>query len=181
VKRRLVTLAAVASLLLCIATVALWVRSYWRYDHLSCFAVDGHCVLVSGDGRLGIMFGPNYKGPNAMRADPEFRYWNYAPPEGGLPGQMEIAAYRSWRRIGFAYDPNRLEAYSNNQIAYSSNRFYFPHWLPAAMFALHPAVHLWRRRVTRRRMASNICVACGYDLRATPDRCPECGGVAVSR
>jgi hypothetical protein len=32
VNRRLVTFAAIASLLLCVATVALWVRSYWRLD-----------------------------------------------------------------------------------------------------------------------------------------------------
>jgi hypothetical protein len=52
---------------------------------------------------------------------------------------------------------------------------------PAVVAALG-IVPVWRLRSllrTRRQFQQGLCRACGYDLRGTPDRCPECGTFAV--
>lgn len=53
----------------------------------------------------------------------------------------------------------------------------FPYWLPAAALAVAPGAWLWISRKASRRAAAGLCPGCGYDLRATPSRCPECGAV----
>ena len=51
----------------------------------------------------------------------------------------------------------------------------FPLWAPLAAVLVPWAVALARRRRRRSREHRGLCPECGYDLRATPAKCPECG------
>jgi hypothetical protein len=73
--------------------------------------------------------------------------------------------------LGFFYRPVRFDAMDGIWMA-------APQWLVVAVCILvvgfGPAVRLIREK---RRRSLGRCTRCGYDIRATPDRCPECGTV----
>jgi hypothetical protein len=58
-----------------------------------------------------------------------------------------------------------------------------PWWVVLTIGALLPAL-AWRDLRRGKRMTAQIgkvCLHCGYDLRASRDRCPECGALAPLR
>jgi len=51
----------------------------------------------------------------------------------------------------------------------------FPHWFLALIFAILPAIWLFKWN-KRRKLGPNACPSCGYDLTGNESgKCPECG------
>jgi predicted RNA-binding Zn-ribbon protein involved in translation (DUF1610 family) len=56
-----------------------------------------------------------------------------------------------------------------------------PIWFLLVLLSIPPA--FWLRRTVRRyrRNKKGLCLQCGYDIRASADRCPECGSAIATR
>jgi len=108
-------------------------------------------------------------------------------------GQFEIK-WATWRDSVFHRPSNWVRIVSSSRVSPMNLRFgAVPTWQgrPGSTFWMvgftlaYPLVLLlcslpwliqWRERKRQRRAADlKLCRNCGYDLRATPVRCPECG------
>lgn len=74
-------------------------------------------------------------------------------------------------RIGFGYD--RVVNVAGG--GYSETALAFPFWLIVCIVFAHPATVGLRRTFRRRRRDAGSCATCGYDIRFSQRRCPECG------
>jgi hypothetical protein len=95
-------------------------------------------------------------------------------------GPTCVSQYRSLFRRQ-ALTPLQVPAGANLE---QSLYILIPHWLLVVLTMPLPTywfLKLHRSARRARRVRSGLCLVCGYDLRATPDRCPECGTVARGR
>ena len=186
--RKLFNIAAAISLVLCTAVVAVWVRSYWVSDHMLFADVQGTTVpleysyagmhVVCG----GFVFGAGGEMGLTPAVTSELqsrvgRGWR--PLRRGSGPASDISDYMPVSWHGFGYVTGQPPAFMVWRYRQAVS---VPMWFLVVMFGLAPTV--WLRRVIcakkRFRIAHGLCPACGYDLRATPERCPECGAVAVA-
>lgn len=58
---------------------------------------------------------------------------------------------------------------------YGLGQWSFPIWSVALLLLIPDARERWRRFREGRADLANLCRACGYDLRTSISRCPECG------
>jgi hypothetical protein len=102
----------------------------------------------------------------------EWDHWYNGPPQKPSYGSGEIAIPAWLARLGF--HASRTESHDKRS-DYWEQSISAPDWVPGVLCIPLPA--LWMRRLLRlrHRRKHGLCVICGYDLRASKERCPNCG------
>jgi hypothetical protein len=165
-KRRLFNLAAAVSLVMMLATATLWVRSYFVADGVDYRRPGvGTTSLESSRGEIVIFNDPMESFPNL---NSRFQDLTFSASESRpLPPKGP-----SFAGFGFVYQPPQSPI---QDVVRFRQLLAFPLWFPTLLFGIAPA--LTARAYLARRVNTGLCPHCGYDLRATPDRCPECASV----
>jgi hypothetical protein len=195
---RLLNLLTALSLLLCVAVVALWVRNWelagpageparWqgalqlkapnmraadqpaRVNDLVGYAIDdleGPGIVaervqrVGSDGTIALPYLPRMK------------------VVGLTAAEIDAAIFEAYRRV---HDyPDRF------RVTVATGDWRVSYRLLVLVLAVLPAARLptaasaVSRRQQKRRLTAGLCARCGYDVRASPSRCPECGSAVAT-
>jgi hypothetical protein len=180
--RHFFTICSIASLLLCVAACVLWLRSYWVGESLRKIHEKGLWDVAVSRGIFSVY--------HERIVDPNASYVNYdddgsdqyklrhdsepdpsVPDDGPIrPGSPDVILHYGSFRIG---------RHDGTGSSWESIIWYVtvPCFVLAILLSILPLVLAasWIRQ--RRRNAEGNCPTCGYDLRASPERCPECGMV----
>ena len=169
----LLALCSITSLLLCLTTCALWVRSYFVSDWIGRIHYapgvpneDHHAYLIVNRGAVTL----NWGGDPAANF-PLVRWtWERRPADnyfhwfaGDAPAPFPA--------IGIGWDKQR-RIITGEYDASVFVKLELPAWLFAIATVFFASLNKWTRR---HGYADGLCPVCGYDLCATPQRCPECG------
>ena len=158
--RKLLTILSLIGLLV---SVASWVTIPWdiRYKF-------NHVIFRWSDGGFGVC--------TQWLADGSFdssrqgwTIWGRTYKISWLP---QFAPIRIWRNVKGSWATRFYYAISN---------WWLPSWIPFVIcgvtFCRCDPLRYTRRR---KRKKFGLCMKCGYDLRASKERCPECGRAVES-
>jgi hypothetical protein len=168
-RRNLSNITAVASLVICLATAGIWVRSCFvsdrigRVHHTPGINEDHHVYLRADHGVLTLSWGGD---PPENFSHIEWTYYGFDPTPRNRAYQGDAPAAMRVLGIGWENTRTLMTGESHSEFCMSMMTIMAVAVLPAAAIALRSAL---------RPRGADVCLACGYDLRATPERCPECG------
>lgn len=143
------------------------VSGTWQLTTRYLSSVDGsilwHCNTVH--------LTPAGRDQIAPGVPPSGTRYGVRPPGDLFSGQAPAFPRNLWFDV-YAYSGAGRRA---GVVGQDGRNMRIPWWPIIALFAAAPASALVRRRRRGRYAARGGCRDCGYDLRHSPERCPECG------
>jgi hypothetical protein len=178
------------SLLACVGTAWLWRRSYWIDTEigLSYETIEADYRTDTG---VGFTRGSLYASHEILYgSDPHC--WPTLSSGLRLYCVSERNTHKLWTyasrwygqqpESGWGICDQSIDFFGAGNVRVGLLRV--PGWVPSAVLSLPAgcgAIAALRALRRRRREKSGYCRSCGYDLRATPERCPECGAVPTGK
>jgi hypothetical protein len=162
-------LAASVSLLLCVAAVGVWWCSHRGMLQVCRQSGLSICYLGVYRGEFEVSWQQTLTDPGYTEG---FCGWEWVPQ---IDGPMDLLPSVT------TFFPDAHPPVAGFFLSPANGVVLLPMWFVVPLFAILPlatGVRLARRRRRARRSAAGCCIACGYDLRASPERCPECSRAA---
>lgn len=152
------TVCAVAVL---VAYIASYTRNLWLWAETS--PAGATMICENGFLWVNLQYHPGSNSPSEIsgRVDP--------------PSPIFHTANTWLNRRGFWCKKGPIPEATEAQAAWWNLNVGIPPWFAIAMLLIVPLIRLRGYLARRRRLRIGVCLSCGYDLRATPDQCPECG------
>jgi hypothetical protein len=181
--RGCLTVLSALSLVLCTATGYLWFRSYRHDDRVvtpwlagvsdDSYRQQKYRIARSSDG--GLEFEMRAAGRSSSL--PPILFNPHTFDDDGLLGFNPFFKHDQFiARLGFSYESWKFQDF-NCAINFprTLSRLRIPYWALTSASTFLPMIWSVRQYRGTHRILAGCCPACGYDLRATPERCPECG------
>ncbi len=163
------------SLLLCIAMMGMWIRSHdysdrinwggaWPQTPVPFGTVQWSAISDSGVFCIQHVYSATAKTVVVRGYSRKITFIS------GTSGSEDVSDGFSWRKGTWRSPGFYIAAFRQASV---------PWWFLCALSAM-ASVLAYRIRFAFIRYPRGMCPVCGYDLRATPDRCPECGTIAAN-
>lgn len=165
---------AAACVVLCVATCVLWVRSLTRFE---CIFWQGHAHRLGVEWSHGqmVFIGADDATLGPFIVTDRSLGWFFF-------GQKEATCAWADRGnpLGFGVESVVTDSvewrFGNRTMQF----VFVPVWFPLLLLGALPVYRGSLAIRRHRRRIGNLCRACGYDLRASHGRCPECGTTPVN-